>query len=48
MSVVLKEEPGERFDPGYMEDICSGTSFLSGKVFLPIDNQEVDFPDEMV
>ncbi|KAG7201536.1 hypothetical protein KM043_004287 [Ampulex compressa] len=45
VSVVLKEEPGDRFDPDYMEDICSGTF---EKVFLPIENNEVDFSNEMV
>lgn len=47
MSVVLKEEPGDRFDPDYMEDICSGT-FDKGTLFLPIENNEVDFSNEMV
>lgn len=47
MSVVLKEEPGDRFDPDYMEDICSGT-FEKGTLFLPIENNEVDFSNEMV
>lgn len=45
VSVVLKEEPGDRFDPDYMEDICSGTF---EKVFLPIEHNEVDFSNEMV
>lgn len=47
MSVVLKEEPGDRFDPDYMDDICSGT-FEKGTLFLPIENNEVDFSNEMV
>lgn len=47
MSVVLKEEPGDKFDPDYMEDICSGT-FEKGALFLPIENNEVDFSNEMV
>lgn len=45
MSVVLKEEPGEKFESSYMEDICLGTF---DKVFQPIDQQEVEFPDDMV
>jgi hypothetical protein len=44
---VLKEEPGDRFDPDYMDDICSGT-FEKGTLFLPIENNEVDFSNEMV
>jgi len=47
VSVVLKEEPGDRFDPDYMDDICSGT-FEKGTLFLPIENNEVDFSNEMV
>lgn len=45
VSVVLKEEPGERFETSYMEDICLGTF---DKVFQPIDQHEVEFSDDMV